>query len=63
MSTVKTLKNISAYQAGESKIAGKNDVIKLSSNESPFGPSQKVLDKIKKYQQLQIGTLKAGVCN
>ena len=38
MSTVKTLKNISAYQAGESKIAGKNDVIKLSSNESPFGP-------------------------
>lgn len=48
MSTLKTLKNISAYQAGESKIAGKNDVIKLSSNESPFGPSQKVLDKIKK---------------
>ena len=48
MNTIKTLKNISAYKAGASKILGKNSVIKLSSNESPFGPSQKVLDKIKK---------------
>ena len=48
MNTIKTLKNISPYKAGASKILGKNSVIKLSSNESPFGPSQKVLDKIKK---------------
>ena len=48
MNTIKTLKNISTYKAGASKILGKNSVIKLSSNESPFGPSQKVLDKIKK---------------
>ena len=44
MNTIKTLKNISPYKAGASKILGKNSVIKLSSNESPFGPSQKVLD-------------------
>jgi histidinol-phosphate aminotransferase len=47
MNTQKTLKNINPYLAGKSKITGKKGVIKLSSNESPFGPSANVLAKIK----------------
>ena len=47
MNTQKTLKNINPYLAGKSKITGKKGVIKLSSNESPFGPSPNVLAKIK----------------
>ena len=47
MNTQKTLKNINTYLAGKSKITGKKGVIKLSSNESPFGQSANVLAKIK----------------
>ena len=43
----KLLSNIKTYQGGVSYIPGKRNVIKLSSNESPFGPSKKVLLKIK----------------
>ena len=46
MNTRNKLKNINPYKAGSSKILGKKNVIKLSSNESPFGPSQKVLKVI-----------------
>ena len=47
MNTRNKLKNINPYKAGSSKILGKKNVIKLSSNESPFGPSPNVLAKIK----------------
>ena len=43
----KIIKNIKNYQGGKSEILGMKSVIKLSSNESPFGPSKKVLKKIK----------------
>lgn len=33
--------DIALYQGGESAIAGRADVVKLSSNENPFGPSDK----------------------
>lgn len=35
---------IHAYKAGESEIPGKTSVIKLASNESPFGPSPKAVE-------------------
>ena len=46
MNTRNQLKNINPYKAGSSKILGKKNVIKLSSNESPFGPSLRVLKVI-----------------
>ena len=42
----KLLSNIKSYKGGISKIPGKKNVIKLSSNESPFGPSKKIIKKI-----------------
>ncbi|MEM6943631.1 MAG: hypothetical protein AAF565_07775, partial [Pseudomonadota bacterium] len=35
---------ITPYVGGESKVAGANRVIKLSSNENPLGPSPKALE-------------------
>ena len=37
---------INIYKGGKSSISGKNNIIKLSSNESSYGPSPKVLKKI-----------------
>ena len=45
---MKSLHNIKTYEGGASNIPGKRNVIKLSSNESPFGPSPNVVSKIKK---------------
>ena len=39
---MKNLKNINIYEGGISSIPGKKNVVKVSSNESPFGPSIKV---------------------
>ena len=33
------IQDISLYVGGESQISGRKDVIKLSSNENPLGPS------------------------
>ena len=41
-----TLNKIKTYEGGKSNIPGKKNIIKLSSNESPFGPSRKVLKAI-----------------
>lgn len=35
--------DIALYQGGASKIAGQSNVVKLSSNENPFGPSPKAI--------------------
>ena len=40
---MKNLQEIARYEGGISSIKGKKNVIKLSSNESPFGPSKSVL--------------------
>ena len=37
---------INIYKGGKSSINGKNNIIKLSSNESSYGPSPKVLEKL-----------------
>ena len=42
-----TLDKIKTYEGGKSNIPGKKNIIKLSSNESQFGPSRKVLKAIK----------------
>ena len=44
---MKSLSNIKTYEGGASSIPGKKNVIKLSSNESPFGPSPNVALKIR----------------
>jgi len=36
--------DIALYQGGQSAISGKTDVVKLSSNENPFGPSPKAIE-------------------
>ena len=38
---------IALYQGGQSQIEGQDDVLKLSSNENPFGPSPKAVAAIK----------------
>jgi len=43
---------INIYKGGKSSISGKNNIIKLSSNESSYGPSPKVLEKIKLQETL-----------
>ena len=40
---MKNLQEIARYEGGISSIPGKKNVIKLSSNESPFGPSKSVI--------------------
>lgn len=37
---------ISLYQGGASKVAGVENVVKLSSNENPFGPSEKAREAV-----------------
>ena len=44
---MKSLRNIKTYEGGAFSIPGKRNVIKLSSNESPFGPSPRVVSKIR----------------
>ena len=40
---------IQAYKAGDSSIEGFDKIIKLASNESPFGPSPMVAEVIKSH--------------
>ena len=44
--TKRSINSINIYKGGKSSISGKNNIIKLSSNESSYGPSPKVLEKI-----------------
>ena len=37
---------IALYESGESKVDGVSDILKLSANENPFGPSPKVQEAI-----------------
>ena len=39
--------DISLYQGGKSAIQGVNDVVKLSSNENPYGPSPRASDAVR----------------
>lgn len=64
-----TLDKIKTYEGGKSNIPGKKNIIKLSSNESPFGPSRKVLKAIKqasgktnRYPNADSLELKKNIC-
>ncbi|MDE0307073.1 MAG: histidinol-phosphate transaminase [Albidovulum sp.] len=59
---------IEAYEAGESSIAGREAVLKLSSNENPYGPSQKAIDaylaaasKLSRYPDSHHGSLRNAI--
>jgi len=39
---------IALYEGGKAKVAGKTEVLKLSSNENPFGPGPAALDALRK---------------
>ena len=62
--------SLKLYKGGTSKISGINKVIKLSSNESPFGPSTKVIeaykkisDKLSRYPELTADSLQLAIAN
>jgi len=42
------ISDIDLYQGGASSVAGHTNVLKLSSNENPFGPSPKAVDALRK---------------
>ena len=44
--TKRSIESINVYKGGIAKIDGKNKIIKLSSNENPFGPSDKILSSL-----------------
>ena len=46
INTKRSIENISVYKGGKSEIKGIKNIIKLSSNENPFGPSKKIGSKI-----------------
>ena len=59
---------IKIYKGGTSKISGINKIIKLSSNESPFGPSTKVVEaykkasnKLSRYPELTAASLQLAI--
>ncbi|MCU0912380.1 MAG: histidinol-phosphate transaminase, partial [Rhodobacteraceae bacterium] len=39
--------DIALYQGGESRLPGRADVLKLSSNENPFGPSPAAIEALR----------------
>ncbi len=43
----RSIENISVYKGGKSKLNNNKRVIKLSSNENPYGPSPKIIDFLK----------------
>jgi len=66
----KGIDSIKLYKGGTSKIAGINKIIKLSSNESPFGPSKKVIEayerssgKLSRYPELTAESLQFAIAN
>jgi histidinol-phosphate aminotransferase len=64
------VESIKLYKGGVSKIQGIEKIIKLSSNESPFGPSQKaqeayqkVSDNLSRYPELTAESLQNAIAN
>ena len=52
ITTKRSINSINIYKGGKSSVAGKDNIIKLSSNENSYGPSPKVLDHINKSETL-----------
>jgi len=67
---MKNLRNINIYQGGISSIPGKKNIVKVSSNESPFGPTSGVKKaisesrlKTNKYPDGNCSELKEAISN
>jgi histidinol-phosphate aminotransferase len=61
--TKRSIEKIEVYEGGKSKIDGQTDVIKLSSNENPFGPSKQIAgvistDTLNRYPEISGNTLR-----
>ncbi len=52
INTKRSINSINIYKGGKSSLSGKNNIIKLSSNENSYGPSPKVLEKINLQEML-----------
>ena len=52
INTKRSINSINVYKGGKSSVIGKENVIKLSSNENSYGPSPKVLEYINKNNSL-----------
>ena len=52
ITTKRSINSINIYKGGKSSVTGKDNIIKLSSNENSYGPSPKVLDHINKSKTL-----------
>ena len=52
INTKRSINSINIYKGGKSSVTGKDNIIKLSSNENSYGPSPKVLDYINKSETL-----------
>ena len=52
ITTKRSINSINIYKGGKSSVMGKDNIIKLSSNENSYGPSPKVLDYINKSKTL-----------
>ena len=62
------ISEIKLYKGGTAKILGKENIIKLSSNESPFGPSPRALEayiktssKLSRYPELTSESLQSAI--
>ena len=63
ISTKRTIEKIKIYKGGKTKIDGIKDAIKLSSNENPLGPSEKInleisKNKLNRYPEISGDTLR-----
>ncbi len=52
INTKRSINSINIYKGGKSSLRGKDNIIKLSSNENSYGPSPKVLEKINSQEKL-----------
>ena len=52
INTKRSINSINIYEGGKSSVKGRENIIKLSSNENSYGPSPKVLEAIKKEEIL-----------
>ncbi len=65
ISTKRSIQNIDIYKGGKSSIKGTGNVIKLSSNESPFGHSSKIsfseFSQLNRYPEISGETLRKNI--
>ena len=64
----RNIEQIGIYKGGKSKIEGKKNIIKLSSNENPFGPTKKINSNIEvkdlnRYPEINGETLRVKLSN